>query len=234
MEYEILEAAFAKAGKELQETRLELDEARSLSASLEAQAEADSAETEALRGQLASYEALAEASEASEAATRARDADAAARLAELHAALRCAKDELRLERQISQAVREQVDASEASRRAYEAQHASDRRRLAAAGLLTPEEAADERAAAEERSGAEWSVGESGGIGEDGVGLAGVSRRWDELLRARVSALELAVSSRDAELAATRESLEVSRAHAARLFRGKAPNLIASGIFISRE
>ena len=142
MEYEILEAAFAKAGAELNEKRDDLDDANRKIASLEAAAVLEARERETLREQLRAFEGLSARREDDERETRARARDAAAALAERDAELRCARDELVLERDLLAAVRQQVEAAEAERASSAAQLAVYRRRLGSAGLLSPEEASE--------------------------------------------------------------------------------------------
>ena len=184
MEYEILERAFAKAGQDLEEAR----KSKELLAS---QLDGVEREREALAARVRSLEALA-ASRLSDTAAQAANARGhSTLLAERDAALAASSEDLRLERDIVQAVRQQVGAAEAERLASAARIEVLRTRLAEAGGLP--HAGD----------------------EDTHGATGEAS-WEALLHEQVRALEEALAGRDAELSTVRAQLDGSRKEVRRL------------------
>ena len=183
MEYEILEAAFARAGAELSEAKQKLT-------SLEQQTATDAAERESLLGRVRALEALAAARhvDAEEQAARERGTDAL--LAEREAALNCAQADLRLERDIVEAVRKQVSAAEVERVASVARIGVLRARLEEEGHPLP--------------------------GEESAGADGVHTSWEALLHDQVGALEQGLAARDEEVQTLRAQLEASRSENRRL------------------
>ena len=105
-EYEILEAAFAQAGRDL-------EEARASKSLLTQQLDGSERERGALSQRVRSLEALAASRQVDAAEQAAREKVASTILAEKDAALSAQAEDLRLERNIVLATRQQVDAAEA-------------------------------------------------------------------------------------------------------------------------
>ena len=193
MEYEILEAAFARAGAELDETKKKL-------AALEAQTQADATERDALHARLRALESLAAARSADAQEQAARERQAEAVLAERDAALACAREDLRLERDLVEAVRLQVESAERERVASMQRIGVLRSRLEDAGEPLP--------------GEEYT--------SSPPGEGGVHATWESLLTEQVEALQQGLAARDEEVATLRAQLEASRSESRRLSEAGAP------------
>ena len=191
MEYEILEAAFARAGAEL-------DEAKKKTTALEQQAVTDASEREALRARVRALESLAAARQADAEEQAARDHHFKATLAAREASLACVRDDLRLERDIVEAVRLQVDAAEQEREASLKRISVLRSRLEETGQPLPGE-------------------EPASMPTDGF-----RHSWEALLNEQVEALQRGLASRDEELMTLKTQLEASRSENRRLAEGGAP------------
>lgn len=191
-EYEVLERGLAYVSALEQEHRLQ-------AASLQRQAAADEARIRALEEKLRTHDELEERRREADAL---REASGDSLVLEQHEALLGAGEDLRLERVMTSALRQQVDSALEERAALSTELAAYRRRLAAAGLLTKEELVGAQAAAS----AEAAV----------FGLSGQTpMAWEEVLQNRVRALEAGMESRDQELAALRTALDKSHTKAAR-------------------
>ena len=183
-EYEILEAAFAQAGRDL-------EEARASKSLLTQQLDGSERERGALSQRVRSLEALAASRQVDAAEQAAREKVASTILAEKDAALSAQAEDLRLERNIVLATRQQVDAAEAERTASAARIEVLRARVAEAyGEAPPANPGDAPATGE--------------------------ASWEALLHEQVRALEQGLASRDAELSTLRAQLEGSRREARRL------------------
>ena len=191
-EYEVLERGLAYVSALEQEHRLQ-------AASLQRQAAADEARIRALEEKLRTHDELEERRREADAL---REASGDSLVLEQHEALLGVGEDLRLERVITSALRQQVDSALEERAALCTELAAYRRRLAAAGLLTKEELVGAQAAAS----AEAAI----------FGLSGQTpMAWEEVLQNRVRALEAGMESRDQELAALRTALDKSHTKAAR-------------------
>ena len=177
----------------------DLAEERRRRAAYEAQASADAREREALAASVRALEAIV-ASRSNDRKFKGGESQTATLVAEREAELAVVRDELRLERNLVDAVRQQVDAAEAERVASSSRIDALRARLAVS----------DEGGATDREGASETMGAS----------------WEALLHQQVRALEHGLAARDEEVSTLRAELNASRAEMARLSDNEA--LTAAG------